>query len=137
MKFTTDFVKAFLILLRAFVPIWGSIAILITLAGVALARLEGLTIGDGLYFAWVTATTVGYGDISPTSGSAQFLAILVAVLGILLTGILVSIAISAAKLSIQKNGSLDSLSKTTQQRIAENEAKREQLKQASHTGDHE
>jgi hypothetical protein len=65
---------------------------------------------------------VGYGDISPTTGSAQFLVILVAILGILLTGILVSIALSAAKLSIHMNGSLDSLSKTMQQRIAENAA---------------
>ena len=119
MKFTVDFGKAFFILLRAFFPIWGGLAILISLVGVWMARLEGLDISDGLYFAWVTATTVGYGDISPTSGLSQFVAIFDALLGITLTGIIVSIALSAAKLSIQKNGSLDSLSDTAKQRMAQ------------------
>ena len=120
MKFTIDFGKAFFILLRAFFPIWGGLAILISLVGVWMARLEGLDISDGLYFAWITATTVGYGDISPTSGLSQFVAIFDALLGITLTGIIVSIALSAAKLSIQKNGSLDSLSDTAKQRMAQN-----------------
>lgn len=122
MKFTVDFGKAFFILLRAFFPIWGGLAILISVVGVWMARLEGLDISDGLYFAWVTATTVGYGDISPTSGLSQFVAIFDALLGITLTGIIVSIALSAAKLSIKKNGSLDSLSDTTKQRIAQKTA---------------
>jgi hypothetical protein len=42
MRFTIDFGKAFFILLKAFFPIWGSLAILISLVGVWLARLEGL-----------------------------------------------------------------------------------------------
>ena len=119
MKFTVDFGKAFFILLRAFFPIWGGLAILISLVGLWMARLETLSIADGLYFAWITATTVGYGDISPTSGLSQFVAIFDALLGITLTGIIVSIALSAAKLSIQKNGSLDQLSDTAKQRVVQ------------------
>ena len=117
MKFTVDFGKAFFILLRAFFPIWGSLAIVISLIGVWMANLESLSISEGLYFAWVTATTVGYGDISPTSALSQFVAILDAIVGIVLTGIIVSIALNAAKLSIQKNGSLDKLSDSTKQRV--------------------
>ena len=128
MKFTVDFGKAFFILLRAFFPIWGGLAILISLVGVWMARLEGLDISDGLYFAWVTATTVGYGDISPTSGLSQFVAIFDALLGITLTGIIVSIALSAAKLSIKKNGSLDSLSDTAKQRMAQKAKAQNQAK---------
>ena len=117
MKFTVDFGKAFFILLRLFFPIWGGLAVLISLIGVWMANLESLSISEGLYFAWVTATTVGYGDISPTSGLSQFVAVLDAIVGIVLTGIIVSIALSAAKLSIQKNGSLDKLSDSTKQRV--------------------
>ena len=117
MKFTVDFGRAFFILLRAFFPIWGGLAILISLVGVWMASLESLSISDGLYFAWVTATTVGYGDISPTSGLSQFVAVFDALLGIVLTGIIVSIALAAAKLSIQINGSLDTLSDATKQRM--------------------
>jgi voltage-gated potassium channel Kch len=79
---------------------------------------KDLPISEGLYFAWVTATTVGYGDISPTTGLSAFVAIFDAILGIVLTGIIVSIALSAAKLSIKKNGSLDSLSDTAKERVA-------------------
>ena len=117
MKFTVDFGKAFFILLRVFFPIWGGLVILISLIGVWMASLESLPISEGLYFAWVTATTVGYGDISPTSRLSQFVAILDAIVGIVLTGIIVSIALNAAKLSIQKNGSLDKLSDSTKQRM--------------------
>ena len=109
-------------------PIWGGLAILISLVGVWMARLEGLDISDGLYFAWITATTVGYGDISPTRGLSQFAAIFDALLGITLTGIIVSIALSAAKLSIQKNGSLDSLSDTAKQRMAQKVNEQSQAK---------
>lgn len=125
MKFTVDFGKAFLILLRAFFPIWGSLAILISLFGVWMANLESLSVGEGIYFAWVTATTVGYGDISPTSGLSQFVAILDAIVGIVLTGIIVSIALSAAKLSIKKNGSLDKLSDSTKQRVQQSAQERQ------------
>jgi hypothetical protein len=116
-RFTIDFLRAFFILLRVLFPIWGSIAVLITLAGFALAKLEGLSMRDGLYFAWVTGTTVGYGDISPTTGPAQVLAISVAILGIVLTGITVSVALEAAKVAIQRNGSLDKMRETAEQRM--------------------
>lgn len=116
-RFSIDFLRAFSVLLRNLLPIWGAIAVLITLAGFLLAELEGLSTADGLYFAWVTGTTVGYGDISPTTGVSQFVAVVVAVLGILLTGLTVSMALEAAKLSIQKNGSLDKLRQTAEERM--------------------
>ena len=117
MRFSIDFLKAFLLLLRHLFPIWGGITILITLAGFWLARLEGLSIGEGLYFAWITGTTVGYGDFTPTTGPSQLLAIVVAILGILFTGIAVSLALEAAKLSIQKNGSLNNLRESAEERL--------------------
>lgn len=117
MRFSIDFLRAFYVLLLNLLPVWGGIAILITLSGFALAELEGLSTRDGLYFAWVTGTTVGYGDISPTTGTSQVVAVFVALLGILLTGIMVSVALEAAKISIQNNGSLDQLRKTTEQRM--------------------
>lgn len=117
MRFSVDFLKAYLVLLRSLFPIWGGIAFLITLAGFWLAYLEGLSTGEGLYFAWITGTTVGYGDITPTTGTAQVVAVLVAVVGILFTGLSVSVALEAAKLSIQKNGSLDKLRETVEERM--------------------
>jgi len=117
MRFSIDFSKALLVLLRHSFPIWGGISILITLGGFLLAGLEDLSIGAGLYFAWVTGTTVGYGDLTPTSGASRLVAIIIALLGILFTGIVVALALEAAKLSIRKNGSLDELKGTVEDRL--------------------
>ncbi len=123
MRFSIDFSKAFFFILRYSMPIWAGIAILITLIGLLIAELEGnLSIGSALYFAWVTGTTVGYGDLVPTSGITRFLAIVIAVLGIVFTGIIVAIAIEAAKIAIDNNSSMQAFkqaaAESTKRRIA-------------------
>ncbi len=132
MRFSIDFIKAFLVLLRHFFPIWGGIAILISLVGFLIAQLEEeLSISDALYFAWVTGTTVGYGDLVPTLGITRVLAIIVAILGIVLTGITVAMAIEAAKIAIENNTSIQefkqSVRESTKRRVARN--RRRQSKQ--------
>ena len=106
MRFSIDFLRSFGVLLRHFFPIWGVIALLISLFGFIIGELEEeLTATEALYFAWVTGTTVGYGDLVPTQDSTRFLAIIVAIFGIVLTGTIVSIAIEAAKVAIENNAS--------------------------------
>ena len=117
MRFSIDFSKALLVLLRHSFPIWGGISLLIILGGILLAELEDLSLGAGLYFAFVTGTTVGYGDLVPTSGASRLVAIIIAILGILYTGIIVALALEAAKLSIRKNGSLDELRGSVEDRL--------------------
>ena len=126
MRFSIDFIKALYVLIRALFPIWGGIALIITLSGIWLADLEELPVTEGLYFAWVTGTTVGYGDIVPTNGLSQFLAVCVALLGIVMSGIIVAVALEAAKLSIEQNGSLDALKSATKQQLEEKASERDQ-----------
>jgi voltage-gated potassium channel len=59
---------------------------LVCLFGSAMYVIEGeangfSSIPRGIYWAIVTLTTVGYGDISPRTGPGQFLAALIMVLG--------------------------------------------------------
>jgi hypothetical protein len=129
MRFSIDFLKAFLLLLRHFLPIWGAIVILISLIGLIIAQLEeGLSVSEALYFAWVTGTTVGYGDIVPTLGITRVLAILVAILGIVLTGIIVTMAIEAAKIVVESNTSIQefkqAVKESANQRVARDRKRR-------------
>ena len=129
MRFSIDFLKAFFVLLKHFSPIWGGIAILISLIGFLIGQLEeGLSTSAALYFAWVTGTTVGYGDLVPTSGITRFLAIIVAIMGIMLTGIIVATAIEAAKIVIENNVSIQAF----RQEVKESSQKRVARKRKGH-----
>lgn len=117
MRFSIEFSKAFWILMRHFFPIWGGIVILISLLGLIIAGLEKeLSFSSGLYFAWVTGTTVGYGDIAPTVGMTRFLAVIVAIIGIMFTGIVVAIAISAAKIAVESSISIQEFEQAVKER---------------------
>ena len=63
--------------------------------GVLVAWLEAWPPGDGIYFSFVTGLTIGYGDLVPRHFLSRLLAILIGVLGTLLTGLLVAIAVRA------------------------------------------
>jgi Ca2+-binding EF-hand superfamily protein len=46
------------------------------LGGIAIGRLEGWSLVDSIYYAFITAGTVGYGDVSPTSPGARLWAVI-------------------------------------------------------------
>ncbi|NDD52054.1 MAG: two pore domain potassium channel family protein, partial [Actinobacteria bacterium] len=44
--------------------------------------------GDGIWWAFTTVTTVGYGDRFPITGEGRFLAVLLMIMGISLVGVI-------------------------------------------------
>ncbi|WP_255763958.1 potassium channel family protein [Jeotgalibaca sp. MA1X17-3] len=64
----------------------------ILLGTVAIYFLEfkqlGRTFGDSLWWSFVTATTVGYGDITPESVSGRLIAVILMIVGIGFVGML-------------------------------------------------
>jgi hypothetical protein len=81
-------------------PALSGLLVLMALVGLLVARVEGWPLGDGLYFAFVTGLTVGYGDLVPKSGLARALAMSIGVCGIVLTGLVVAVAVEALRAAL-------------------------------------
>jgi voltage-gated potassium channel len=64
------------------------LAIVFGAAGIMYA--EGMTFGDSLWWAFVTATTVGYGDLSPETSLGRLIAAILMIFGIGLIGSITS-----------------------------------------------
>ena len=63
-------------------------AVLVSAFG--MMYMEGMRFRDALWWAFVTATTVGYGDLSPATGAGRVIAAVLMVVGIGLIGSLTS-----------------------------------------------
>ena len=102
---TITFLKQLGIGLWLTFPLLLSLAAAITLLGQTVGRKEGWSRFDSFYWSFITATTVGYGDIRPVKRRSRILAILIAFLGLVLTGIVIAVAVRAASLALGKPGS--------------------------------
>lgn len=88
-------------------PIFSSLLLLIMLLGIIIGMREGWTIGNSLYFAFITAFTIGYGDITPHYPMTKVLATVIGFVGFLYTGILVAIAVESLRYTITGKKPLD------------------------------
>ena len=90
---------------RCFRHIWLLMVILLVvtlLAALAISRVEGIDIGSSIYFAFVTALTIGYGDIAPTTTPGRILSILIGMVGMFILAIIVGVITRALMLSMHQ-----------------------------------
>ncbi len=57
------------------------IVFVIVVAGAAIARFDRASLEEGIYLAFITAFTVGFGDIAPKSRGARIVSVILAFLG--------------------------------------------------------
>ena len=97
---TTTFLKEFLFDIWVTLPLLLSLALIITALGQLVGKKEGWSPFDSFYWSFITATTVGYRDLRPIKRSSRVIAIVIALVGFILTGLLVAVAVHSATLAL-------------------------------------
>jgi len=95
MDFLLDFVRTYFEDLFRLWPILAFVIGVIVLLGLRIGGLEKWSSIDSIYFAFITAAAVGYGDFVPTKHRSKLLAILISLTGVLLVGLIVSAGLHA------------------------------------------
>ena len=97
MQFTYSFLRVFWADIIHAGPLLIFILVTIGVIGLIIGRIERWTPLDALYHAFINATTVGYGDFRPTRTVPKILSTLLALVGLIFTGLVVAIAVHAAQ----------------------------------------
>jgi len=81
-------------------PVLSGILVIEVALGLLIGYVEGWSVGDAVYFSFVTGLTIGYGDIVPRQTLTRALAIVIGFGGILLAGLVAGIAVSAMRAAL-------------------------------------
>lgn len=95
-----EFYKAVWFYFKVVWPIFSILLLVIVAIGLIIARLEGWSPDDGVYFAFVTGLTIGYGELVPKLGVSRVLAILLGFNGVLMTAIFAAISVRAIEVTV-------------------------------------
>ena len=76
-------------------PVLSGLLLFKASLGAIVGVIEGWGVWQGVYFAYVTGLTIGYGDLSPRQALTRFLAIVIGFSGVLLTGLIAALAVKA------------------------------------------
>ena len=117
MDFTLTFLKLFYVVVILAAPLLIFLLAVIIILGQIAGRQEGWSPGTSLYWTFITATTVGYGDIPPTHRRSRILSVIIAIIGLMLTGLLVAIALASANNAFDKHIGTTNLVKEIESRF--------------------
>jgi hypothetical protein len=76
-------------------PILSGLLAAIVGLGLLVGFIEGWSISDSIYFAFVSGLTIGYGDLAPKTFLTRALAVMIGICGVLLTGLVAAVAVRA------------------------------------------
>jgi Ion channel len=85
-------------------PVLSGILVIEVVLGLLIGVIEGWSVGDAVYFSFVTGLTIGYGDIVPRQALTRALAVVIGFGGILLTGLVAGIAVNAMRATLTDGG---------------------------------
>lgn len=102
MDFVVNFFEMFILVFYLVSPLIVFLNIIIILMGQVVGYIEKWTKFDSLYWTYITATTVGYGDIRPIKKISRILSVLITLVGMIFTGIVVAIALHTTSVTVEK-----------------------------------
>jgi len=97
-----EFAAGMLAGLRVVWPVLSGLLGAVAALGFVIGRLEGWSVQESIYFAFVSGLTIGYGDFAPKTGLARFLAIAIGICGVLLTALVAAIAVRALTAALER-----------------------------------
>ena len=99
-----EFLAAHLGLLYELSGVMVLFVAVIGVAGVLISRFDRIPLEDAIYFAFITAFTVGFGDVAPRSRGARVVTVFLALIGIILVGVVVAVAVHALDIVLTARG---------------------------------
>ena len=103
MEFTITFVGLFFWIIYLVAPLLVFLSFFIIVLGQIVCSIEKWGKFDGLYWSFITATTVGYGDIRPLKKVSKALSVIIALLGLMFTGIIIAVTLKTASISLENH----------------------------------
>ena len=85
--------------LRVIWPIASALVAVQLMLGAFVSLLQGWPLGDAFYFTFVTAFTIGYGDLVPKGFLARLIAMVIGLTGVLLTGLIAAVGVRALQVA--------------------------------------
>lgn len=101
MEFVLTFVQLFGWAIYFVSPLLLALALITLILGQIVTFHEKWNKFDGFYWSFVTATTVGYGDLRPEKRLSKIISIFIALTGIILTGIILAAAVKTVSISLE------------------------------------
>ena len=98
------FVNGLFVGLRVVWPILSGLLAAIVGLGLVIGLIEGWSVQESIYFAFVSGLTIGYGDLVARSFVPRALAIVIGICGVLLTALLAAVAVKALLSTLSAEG---------------------------------
>ncbi len=90
-----EFALGLLTGLRVVWPILSVLLGLIVALGLVIGMIEGWSVHESIYFAFISGLTIGYGDLAPKTLLTRTLAVLIGICGVLVTALVAAVAVKA------------------------------------------
>ena len=85
--------------------------ILIIIGALFISVFDNKSFAESLYLAFITATTVGYGDFTPATYASRIVAVFLGIIGIIFTGSIITITFEGIRLTLKEQLSPEEIEK--------------------------